>query len=383
MKECRGVLPLERIAIRPNVKGLCFALLLLALLSAGCSGDSALAVYLEANRSQLSRPAGTDPASLTFVVPRGATGKSIAQELQTAGLISDALLFEAYVREGGLAGQLQAGEYSLRRTMTIPQIAAELLHAEAPSVAVTVRPGWRLEQTADMLTQQGVLDGAEYRRMAQAVDLSTLPVEVRQSYSFLQFLPAGQGLEGYLYPDTYQIPRDGATAADLLRRQLDEFERVVMPAYWDATARQGAAVRDLHQVLIVASIVEREAVLEEERPLIAGVYLNRLAQGMRLEADPTVQYAMGFQPESGQWWKTPVYLEEYASVIGPYNTYLNAGLPPGPIAAPRLSSILAVLYPAEHDYLYFVAEPGGSGRHTFSRTFEEHLQAVERYRNGQ
>ncbi len=117
-----------------------------------------------------------------------------------------------------------------------------------------------------------------------------------------------------------------------------------MPVYWEAIA-QGTTALELHDVLTVASIVEREAVLDEERPLIAGVYLNRLARGMRLEADPTVQYAMGFQPDSGQWWKTPVYLEEYSQVISPYNTYLNAGLPPGPIAAPRLASIQAVLNP--------------------------------------
>ena len=153
-----------------------------------------------------------------------------------------------------------------------------------------------------------------------------------------------------------------------------------MPVYWEAVA-QDAATPDLHQVLTLASIVEREAVLDEERPTIAGVYLNRLARDMRLEADPTVQYAMGFQPASGQWWKTPVFLEEYGQVDSPYNTYLTTGLPPGPIAAPRLASIRAVLNPEQHDYLYFVAEPGGSGRHIFSRTFEEHLENVKRYQN--
>jgi UPF0755 protein len=249
----------------------------------------------------------------------------------------------------------------------------------APSVTVAVRPGWRLEQTADTLTQAGVADGDEYRRAALSADLSGLTAEDRRRYTFLQFLPAGQSLEGYLYPDSYQLPRDGATAADLLQRQLDEFGERVMPAYWEAIA-QGTTALDLHSVLTLASIVEREAVLDEERPQIAGVYLNRLALGMRLEADPTVQYAMGFQPASGQWWKTPVFLEEYGQVIIPYNTYLNAGLPPGPIAAPRLASIQAVLEPAEHDYLYFVAEPGGTGRHVFARTFEEHLENVQRYR---
>jgi UPF0755 protein len=360
------------------------ALLILLLATAfapltACDSGSALSIYLEANRSQLSQPAGVDAQPIPFVVPSGAPAKAIAQDLQSAGLINDALLFEAYVRAGGLANRLEAGEYTLSATMTIPEIAAALQNSVAPGVTVAVRPGWRLEQTADYLTRSGVTDGEEYRRAALAADLSGLAAEDRQRYSFLQFLPAAQSLEGYLYPDSYQLPRDGATAAGLLQRQLDEFEARVMPIYWEAIA-QGTTALELHDVLTVASIVEREAVLDDERPLIAGVYLNRLARGMRLEADPTVQYAMGFQPDSGQWWKTPVYLEEYGQVISPYNTYLNAGLPPGPIAAPRLTSIQAVLDPAKHDYLYFVAEPGGTGRHVFARTFEEHLENVRRYR---
>jgi UPF0755 protein len=113
--------------------------------------------------------------------------------------------------------------------------------------------------------------------------------------------------------------------------------------------------------------------------MIAGVYLNRLAKNMRLEADPTVQYAMGFQPQTGQWWKSPVFLEEYNKVVSPYNTYLNAGLPPGPIANPSLKSIEAALNPAQHDYLFFMAVGDGSGRHAFARTFAEHLENVRRY----
>ncbi len=307
-------------------------LMTLAALLAACDSGSALSVYLEANRPRLSQPAGVDPQPVPFVVPPGAPAK-----------------------------------------------AAALQNSIAPGVTVAVRPGWRLEQTADYLVQAGVADGEEYSRAALAADLSGLAPEVRQRYSFLQFLPAGQSLEGYLYPDSYQLPRDGATAADLLQRQLDAFEQRVMPVYWEAIA-QGTSALELHDVLTVASIVEREAVLDEERPIIAGVYLNRLARGMRLEADPTVQYAMGFQPDSGQWWKTPVFLEEYSQVLSPYNTYLNAGLPPGPIAAPRLASVQAVLDPAQHDYLYFVAEPGRTGRHVFARTFEEHLENVQRYR---
>ena len=135
----------------------------------------------------------------------------------------------------------------------------------------------------------------------------------------------------------------------------------------------------LHQALTLASIVEREAGVDADRPMIAGVYLNRLAKGIKLEADPTVQYAMGFQPQTGQWWKSPVFLEEYSKVISPYNTYLNAGLPPGPIANPSLKSIEAALNPAQHDYLFFMAIGDGSGRHAFARTFAEHLENVKRY----
>ncbi len=353
--------------------------LVLTTLLTACDGESALSVYLEANRAQLSQPAGVDARPIHFDVPPGAPAKAIAQDLQAAGLVSDALLFEAYVRAGGLANRLEAGEYTLNATMTIPEIAAALQNSVAPGVTVAVRPGWRLEQTADYLAQAGVADGDEYRRAALAADLSALAPEDRQRYSFLQFLPAGQSLEGYLYPDSFQLPRDDASAADMLQRQLNEFEQRVMPVYWEAIA-QGTTALELHDALTMASIVEREAVLDEERPLIAGVYLNRLARGMRLEADPTVQYAMGYQPDSGQWWKTPVYLEEYSQVNSPYNTYLNGGLPPGPIAAPRLASIQAVLDPAQHDYLYFVAEPGGTGRHVFARTFDEHLENVRRYR---
>ena len=355
------------------------ALLLVAGLTA-CSGDSALSVYLEANSWRLNQSAASESRPVEFAIEAGTPARQIAEDLEQAGVIDDALLFEAYVRVNGLASKLEAGQFVLSPNMTIPEIAEALQNALAPGIGVTVRPGWRLEQTADMLDKIDALSGEEYRRAAQQADLSGIPDEDRRRYTFLQFHPAGQSLEGYLYPDTYELPGEGATAADLLRAQLDAFEANVMPVYWNAVAA-GTAM-DLHDALTVASIVEREAVVDDERPMIAAVYLNRLRLGMRLEADPTVQYALGFQPDTGQWWKTPIYLDEYDQVISPYNTYLNDGLPPGPIASPSLKSIAAVLSPTEHDYLYFVAEPGGTGRHVFSRSFEEHLKAVERFRQG-
>ena len=364
----------------PIPRLLTLAALLLAMVLTACSGDTALSVYLEANATRLSQPLSGQSQPTEFTVDTGSPARVIADNLKRAGLIDDPLLFEAYVRVNGLANQLEAGDFVLSPDMTIPEIVDALQNAMAPGIGVTVRPGWRLEQTADLLDKTGALSGEEYRRAAQQADLSGIPDEDRRRYSFLQFHPAGQSLEGYLFPDSYELPSEGATAADLLKAQLDAFEDNVMPVYWAAVAN--GSTMDLHDVLTMASIVEREAVLDEERPMIAAVYLNRLRQNMRLEADPTVQYAMGFQPASGQWWKSPVYLEEYSAVVSPYNTYLNAGLPPGPIASPGIASIAAVLSPSQHDYLYFVAEPGGTGRHVFSHTFEEHLQAVERFQRG-
>ncbi len=342
---------------------------------AGCSRADMLASYLESHRDELQRPASMDQRPVRFVVEPGTPARAIAQELQAKGLIRDATLFEAYVRVQGVANRLEAGTFVLSPNMSMVAIVEALQNAQAASITVTIPEGWRLEQTADFLSQAGVLDGEAYRRRAQLGDLTGLDVS---GYGFLSARPAGASLEGYLFPDTYQLPAEGATALDLLRRQLDNFGAKAAPLHEQAMA-EGATDLDLHAALTLASIVEREAVLPEERARIAGVYLNRLAAGMRLEADPTVQYAMGYQVESGQWWKTPVSLAEYSQVDSPYNTYLYPGLPPGPIASPGLESIRAVLYPEEHDFLYFVATPDGDGAHVFARTFQEHQENVARY----
>lgn len=345
---------------------------------AGCGSALGWQGYLEDHQAELYQPAAAEDQAILFRVEPGTPARVIAQQLQEAGLIRDARLFEAYVRSTGMDAQLQAGVYLLSPSMTPVEIAAALRNGRIATLTVTIPEGWRIEQTADYLESTGFLDGDAYREQALAPDQGSLDMA---AYPFLQGRPPGASLEGYLFPDTYELPLEGANALDLLERQLRNFEVQVVPHY--QTAREdGRTALSLHQVLTLASIVEREAVLPEERPRIAGVYLNRLARGMRLEADPTVQYAMGYQPETGQWWKTPVSLEEYSQVDSPYNTYLYPGLPPGPICSPGLGAIQAVLSPELHDYLYFVATPDGSGAHVFARTFEEHLENVARYRRG-
>ncbi len=354
-------------------------LLCIILFTGACTQDSMLADYLESNRAALEQPLDVNGEMVEFEVRPGMSGRAIAQALQTQGIIGDARLFEAYVRINGLSQRLEAGRFQLSPSMTPAEIASALQNSQAAGTTVTIPEGWRLEQIADYLSEGQLVDGTQYRALAasgtlEGVDLSRYP--------FLTTRPAGTSLEGYLFPDTYQLPVDNPSAADLLQRQLSNFADQVVPLYDEAVAA-GTTTLDLYAVLTLASIVEREAVVPAERPDIARVYLNRLAVGMVLNADPTVQYAMGYQAESGQWWKTPVTLEEYGNVNSPYNTYLYTGLPPGPIANPGLDSIRAVLAPADNDYIYFVALPDGSGAHVFAVTYEEHIANVQRYQQGQ
>lgn len=343
-----------------------------------------LQVYLQTHRAQVYQAASTEGKPVRFVVAPGSPARAIAQQLQAAGLISDARLFEAYVRVNRLAAGLEAGAFILSPAMTVAEIAETLQHAEAASLTVTIPEGWRLEQIGDYLEEAGIFgeDKAALESYRSQTTSGTLVGLDPARYAFLTNRPQGASLEGYLFPDTYELPLAGATAQDVLQRQLDTFTRRVLPLY-EAAVAQTALALSLHEVLTLASIIEREAVVSEERPAIAGVYLNRLAAGMKLEADPTVQYAMGYQAATDQWWKTPVFLEEYSNVDSPYNTYLYPGLPPGPIANPGLSSIQAALQPAQHEYLYFVALPDGSGRHVFAKTFEEHSVNVQKYLRGQ
>ena len=356
--------------------------MLAALLLTACSGDAFMRAYLQTRKGELHRMADPAGRPVQFVVEPGMSARGIAQKLQASHLIRDARLFEAYVRVNGLAGRLEAGTHTLSASMTHVQIAETLQHARAPGVKLTIPEGWRLEQIADHLAASGLVDGAAYRALARSGDLRGLSLAEPERYDFLNGRPAGASLEGYLYPDTYELPTEGATAAELLRKQLDRFADKALPVYREATARQPQAL-SLHHALTLASIVERETAVDEERATIAGVYLRRLAIGMKLEADPTVQYAMGYQPRSGQWWKTPVFLEEYKEVRSPYNTYLHAGLPLGPIANPGVRSLEAVLKPAKHDYLYMVAAADQSGRHVFATTMAEHLENVRGYQRGQ
>ncbi|WP_376789301.1 endolytic transglycosylase MltG [Thermoflexus sp.] len=330
--------------------------------------DWGLGFYLLLRRGDLERPAGDDPAPVLFVIQPGQSVTEVAQALAEAGLIRDAFLFRAYVRYHGLDREIQAGEYTLRKTMTIPQVAEALRSGRKAEWTVRIREGLRLEEVAEAVAAQTHLSASAVLTAARD------GTRWRARFAFLADLPPGATLEGYLFPDTYRFARD-ATAEDLIARMLENFGRKVTPEKIAAARTRGLT---LHQVVTLASIVEREAVLPAERPLIASVYLNRLAAGMKLDADPTVQYALGYQADQKTWWKSPLTLDDL-QVDSPYNTYRYPGLPPGPIANPGLASIEAVLSPAETDYFYFMADcVKKDGSHWFARTQEEHLKNFQR-----
>ncbi|MGQ9813883.1 MAG: endolytic transglycosylase MltG [Candidatus Roseilinea sp.] len=319
-----------------------------------------IGAYLDLIRNNdLRRPVSNDPTPRQFVISPGESVSQIARNLQAAGLVRDADLFRLYVRYYDLDVKINAGIFALRPNMNIPQIAQALQRGMAEEIQITIPEGKRLEEVAELLEQQLGISADEFIRLARRTNYN---------YPFLTGLPADASLEGFLFPDTYRLPAN-PTALDVLLKMLDNYGQRVAPLI-DQFDLGGMTP---HQILTIASIVEREAVLPQERPIIASVYLNRLKIGMALQADPTTQYALGYQPDQQTWWKRGLTLEDlrYADPAG-YNTYVNPALPPGPIASPGLSSIQAVLQPAQTEYLYFVANCNQDGGHQFSLTFEEH-----------
>jgi UPF0755 protein len=323
--------------------------------------DAVIAVYLSANQEKLEQPAGSDPTPIEFEIQPGESLIGIADRLQRAGLVSDAELFRRYLQYNKLDQGIEAGKFTLSQTMTIQDVAQALQRGRRDELTVTVPEGKRVEEVAQIISAQVPQIAAE-----DFLGLARDVAPWKAQFPFLSDVPAGGSLEGFLFPDTYRLPLE-ANARDLIKRMLENFDGQVT-AQMRADAQ--AAGRSLWDVVRLASIVEREAVVAEERPLIAGVYLNRLKQGWTLDADPTIQYALGLSREPGNWWPN-LTIEDYQGVNLPYNTYLNPGLPPGPIASAGLGSIRAVIYPQPSEFFFFRASCSQDGTHQFARTLEE------------
>ncbi len=356
--------------MKPWIKIL--ALLLIMLVSIACSLEQIyLSFYIDSKSEELKQPVGTDDAPITFTIDTGQSVKEVAGNLKAMGLIEDTELFRRYVQYKGLDSGIQAGSYTLRKTMAIPEIARVLQQAEAPDQQVTIPEGKRMEEVANLVAEQSDITPEAFLQMAQTGWTGT---DLAQKHGFMQQIPVTATLEGFLFPDTYRLPMN-ATPYDLIDRMLADFQRQVTPDIQQGIGAQGLT---LYEGITLAAIVEREAVRPEERATIAGVYYNRLRDGWPLAACPTVQYALGYRPDEETWWKRQLFFDDL-EVASPYNTYRNLGLPPAPIASPGMGSIQAVAQPAETDYYFFMVDcTKDDGSHIFSKNEAEHLENFNR-----
>ena len=324
---------------------------------------SLLRIQLSNRQSELNAPYSADTSPLRFHIPPGSGASAIANALAGAPLIADADLFVDFARVEGYDRRFEAGVYFLNQSLSIAQIAEILTDSSKSFIPFRSIEGARIEEMAALIDSNGLFDftGADFLSLVD--EGAALPAD----FAGWAGIPEGVSLEGYMFPDTYQLPPDISPEGlrDTLLRTFRE--RVGDQLRDDALAQNYT----LHQAVTLASIIEREAVWRDEHAMIASVYRNRLDIDMRLEADPTVQY--GIQGARASWWPQ-ITQADYRNVNSPYNTYLVGGLPPGPIASPGLSAIQAAVYPAESNYFYFRAACDNSHYHNFAVTFDAHLQ---------
>jgi UPF0755 protein len=299
----------------------------------------------------------SESQTVTVTIDKGSTLSEIGQTLADSNVIRSGRFFVYYSRLTGHHKNMQAGTYQISNSWSLKEIVERISSGEVASYRITIPEGFTVKQIESLLVEKGVADRTHFQ---EALDAN-------YSFPFLEGISAKgyERLEGFLFPATYDLC-SGLSEEQIIEIMLQSFQNAFTPEMQQRADEMGFSVRE---VVTLASIVEREARLEEERSRIAAVFLNRLNKEILLQSCATVQYALGKQKEE--------LTNNDLQHPSPYNTYLHMGLPPGPIANPGLSSINAVLYPADVDYLFFVAK--GDGSHHFSKTFTEHQEAASRY----
>jgi UPF0755 protein len=298
----------------------------------------------------LDAPGDPTGRPVDFTVKRGATASQIAAGLRDAGLIRSTLAFKFALYESGTENALQSGTYKVSASLSPRDIATLFQKAPGDQVALRIIEGWRLTEVAAAVNKAFPSISAK--------DFTALAVVGGRNNFVLNGLDPKASLEGFLFPDTYFL-RPDATADQIVAILLDTFETKAGPTLRTAAAERKVPIYDMVKL---ASIVEREARDRKESPLIAGLYQHRLDIAMKLDADPTIQYARG------DWGELSLADLKLAS---PYNTYLSAGLPPTPICNPGLTALKAAAQPEKTDFLFFVAKNDGTGSHAFAKTIEE------------
>jgi len=290
-----------------------------------------------------------DPSNkipVTFTIEKGESGRNIADRLKKQGLIRSPIAFFLLVRFTNLGNDIQAGQFMLTPSMDMISIANSLTHGTA-DVRITIPEGWRSEEIALKLAQEIAIPEIEFTKVAR---------------------------EGYMFPDTYLIHKD-ASAAAIAQMMQTNFNRKTAKFSQDKLKKNNLSLNDLVKI---ASLVEREARHDEDRPLVASVILNRLKLGMKLDIDATVQYALGYQPKEKSWWKKELTLEDI-NIKSPFNTYKNPGLPPTPIANPGLEAMEAVFNAPDSNYLYYISDK--TGKLHFAKDIDGHNINISKYLN--
>lgn len=338
----------------------CFSLLFLMLIIA-VSG-----LYYVWN--QLS-PTKAGPA-VEVEITKGMSANSVSKLLEEKGIIKNSFIFGYYLVLKEEGSNFQAGTYELKPGMDKHEVIAKLNAGDViakETVKFTIPEGFTVEQIAHKLNEEGIVNkeaflklASEERSWAGAETVLLFPKEAEN---------VKYRLEGYLFPDTYEVVK-GISEEDIILRLLKEQDRKLASLPGDWVDQLDILGISMHEMLTIASLIEREVVIDEERAKVAGVIYNRLNEPMRLQIDATIQYALGEQKE--------LLTNEDTQLDSPYNTYQIDGLPPGPIANPSLDSIKAALYPEEHNYLFYVTKKDGSNSHLFAETFREHERNIEK-----
>ncbi|MGE5595545.1 MAG: endolytic transglycosylase MltG [Hyphomicrobiales bacterium] len=359
----------------PRLIALAVGLIIFAALMAGYAVSRTPGDLLGGDIVRDETAAPSTGQTVAYTVAEGATASSVGADLERLGVIDSSRQFELLVRLMGVQDQLSAGNYTLPRgAATLTVIDMITVKESGPVVRVTFPEGIRIEEMAEIAERAGIGTKQEF---LDAVANFPLPPELAEVIPPADQLGTYQ-LQGYLFPDTYILPRN-AKPERLVALMVDTFLQRFSSGLRAAAEAQGL---NMHQAVTLASIVEREAVIPSERPLIAGVFMNRIRAGDRLGADPTTQFAVALDPNSVAeygWWKRELTQAD-VDLQSPYNTRQVTGLPPGPIANPGLASLEAVAHPEVTKMYYFVANAKkGDGAHVFAETFEQHQANIAEF----
>jgi UPF0755 protein len=314
--------------------------------------------YIYVEKKITSRASNSDVAR-TFEIKEGEGVNPVASRLDQDGLVSNRLWFEIYIWSRHKESNMVAGTYDLKPDMTIPEIVDIITSGKGKKEdqAVTFIEGWDDNQSGEYLAGRGISGKEDFLNEAKLVE------KYRPYFAFLQDLPKDRTLEGYLFPDTYNVIQGKTTPSQLIYRMLTNFDNKLTDSLKTDIKKSKHSLDD---IVIMASIIEREVPKETDRKIVSGIFWKRIQQKQALDSCATISYILGVNKKQ--------YSYEDTRIDSPYNTYINRGLPPGPIGNPGITAIMAALYPQESDYYYFLSDPK-TGETVFSRTLDEHNQA--------